>query len=158
LLFSINNKWVINNTPDYANVGNRKSYLFSDTIGTNKIDYPAISDLEYTPQNPESALKYVSKYIGLSKDSDKPYYDQNPNREFRYTEVLMKADPKVAFTETPYYTGFIPESIAGTYISNVRKQTTPYGGYSWEAIENTKYYSSGDTSVVLRTTDGKIIN
>lgn len=158
LLFSINNKWVINNTPDYANVGNRKSYLFSDTIGTNKIDHPAISDLEYTPQNPESALKYVSKYIGLSKDSDKPYYDQNPRREFRYTEALMKADPKVAFTETPYYTGFIPDSIAGTYISNIRKQTIPYGGYSWEAIENTKYYSSGDTSVVLRTTEGKIIN
>lgn len=158
LLFSINNKWVINNTPDYANVGNRKSYLFSDTIGTNRIDYPAISDSEYTPQNPEYVLKYVSQQIGLSKDSAKPYYDQNPRRDFRYNEVLMKADPETAFTEKPYYSGFIPESIAGTYISNIRKQVTPYGGYSWEAIENTKYYSSGDVAVVTRTTDGKVIN
>ena len=155
LIFSIQNNWELNELPVTAYFGDRKSFLFSDTIGTDRIDVTTIKHSGYvgTPK-----YDYIVKHKSIkTKIKGQKYIDyvSDTKRNFSPVEVLTQNDK-----ENNYYIAYnalIPDSIAGTYISNIRKQTTPYGGYSFDAISNTKYYSSGDIFNVYRDENGELI-
>lgn len=160
LLFSINNKWEVNKLNVMTDVGNRESYPFTDTIGTDRAGTITLEEVKGTPANPITSpynivLKNTNRIMPVAGEK---YLKVNrlTSRKFSYEEVVVQADKEHNYFLI--YCGLIPESISGTYLTNMRKQTTPYGGYSWDSIQNTKYYSTGDSFVVKRDTNGNLIN
>lgn len=160
LVFSIKNDWIRNNLNTKTNVGKRNSHLFSDTIGTDRIEMPRIQETDVEDIQEDfgttlTILKSGNRRV-LVNGSDYQVFNQSEQRPFRYTEILVQTDKEYNYYLA--YCGLIPESISGTYITNIRKQTTPYGGYGWDSIQNTKYYSTGDSFVVTRDSNGNLEN
>lgn len=160
LIFSIQNRWKINNVPFWAREGNRKSYLFSDTIGTGQYEHiDLVKDTSKSiPYNIQvkhkvSHSRNVDNGSHFSSENE-PYVPNQEPRGFNKNEILTIK--RIDNNETLWYTSLISDSIAGTYISNIRKQTVPYGGQSWQSIQNSKYYSSGDIFKVIR--DNGVMN
>lgn len=156
LLFSVKNDWTVNSLNLLVNIGKRQSHLFSDTIGTDRYDIPQIKDVPGSLDEPYNLVLKSTNRRMLIEGKDYLKVERLFSRPFSYKEVVVQADKEYNFFIL--YCALIPESISGTYLTNMRKQTTPYGGYSWDAIQNTKYYSTGDSFVVTRDSNGQITN
>lgn len=68
------------------------------------------------------------------------YYPKNGN----YYDSLKKEPPEIDYTVDVYMYKIIRPTLLGTYLTNLRQQTTPYGGYSFTNRLTNIYYGDGN--------------
>lgn len=68
------------------------------------------------------------------------YYPQNGN----YYDSLKYENPQTDHTEIGEIFKIIRPTLLGTYLANLRQQTTPYGGYSFTNRLTNIYYGDGN--------------
>lgn len=68
------------------------------------------------------------------------YYPENGN----YYDSLKQEDPQTDHTEFGEIFKIVRPTLLGTYLTNLRQQTTPYGGYSFTNRLTNIYYGDGN--------------
>lgn len=68
------------------------------------------------------------------------YYPENGN----YYDSLKQEDPQTDHTEIGEIFKTVRPTLLGTYLTNLRQQTTPYGGYSFTNRLTNIYYGDGN--------------
>lgn len=68
------------------------------------------------------------------------YYPENGN----YYDSLKQEDPQTDHTELGEIFKIVRPTLLGTYLTNLRQQTTPYGGYSFTNRLTNIYYGDGN--------------
>lgn len=68
------------------------------------------------------------------------YYPENGN----YYDSLKQEDPQTDHTEIGEIFKIVRPTLLGTYLTNLRQQTTPYGGYSFTNRLTNIYYGDGN--------------
>lgn len=68
------------------------------------------------------------------------YYPENGN----YYDSLKQEDPQIDHTEIGEIFKIVRPTLLGTYLTNLRQQTTPYGGYSFTNRLTNIYYGDGN--------------
>lgn len=68
------------------------------------------------------------------------YYPENGN----YYDSLKQENPQTDHTENGEIFRIIRPTLLGTYLANLRQQTTPYGGYSFTNRLTNIYYGDGN--------------
>lgn len=68
------------------------------------------------------------------------YYPENGN----YYDSLKQEDPQTGHTEIGEIFKIVRPTLLGTYLTNLRQQTTPYGGYSFTNRLTNIYYGDGN--------------
>ena len=115
LLINIDNNWSINN--DKHGNGDEVNYMFADAMCTSVIN---------TQDGPQKAAlipntgRYTTNNI--------------------YQQAIVSNGDGDDLSEVTIYR----ESIAGTYLCNLRQSVVPYGGFTYQARKLSQYCSYGD--------------
>ena len=117
LLLNINNDWLYNPTIN-ENSGQARISQFADVVGARNQQC-----VYYDDNNTPSAN---IKNFMLNKNGD----------HSMDVKMFNAANPNNPLTDKVYQSTFL-----GTYICNIKKNVTPYGGYTKNNIENSTYYS-----------------
>ena len=138
LLIQLNNKWKNSNTDQLDS----QIYQLTDTIGS-KVIQSAILDNSGNIQPGLHPLEYSNERFGNPADN----YTINAPK-FNYVYFNINESYGVQNEHNIY-----SFTTQGTYLCNIVKECTPYGGYEKHSIENSLYYSHSDVYKYNKGTD-----